>query len=106
MQWAINFTNRDKYGLITRISGGQTGNPANEINQRNEIKRLAAKWRSIDPAPYIPSLACVVQLHKCGLIPWRYLYVQGRGLQAFKSDRYGLKAAIERAITSLEDSGN
>lgn len=102
--WATNLVARQTEKVIARFTSGDVGEVAG--NQSVQERKLIEIIRLYGEKPYADIRPYNVreEMHAKGVIPLHYLTKRLQTTAAFKHDKIGATAAIQRTIKSLLDS--
>lgn len=99
--WATNLVANQTNHIIARIRSGEVGEEAgNQVKQQNEVIRVIREYNSrswLENKKYHGDEA----FHKHAIITFAHIQQRLSGTAAFRKDRLGASAAIERTVKSL-----
>ena len=99
--WASNLVANQTNHIIARIRSGEVGEEAgNQVKQQNEVIRVIREYNSrswIENKKYHGDEG----FHKHAIITFAHIQQRLSGTAAFRKDRLGATAALERTVKSL-----
>jgi hypothetical protein len=99
--WATNLIVAQTNNLITRFTNGDVGEDAgNQVKQQNEVIRVIREYNS-RPWPENKKYHGDEAFHKHSVITFAHIQQRLSATAAFRKDRLGAQAALDRTIKSL-----
>jgi hypothetical protein len=106
--WAINVENANVAKLMHRFESGEVGSglETSEVRQQREIKRVIKDWLTLDWTSLEKYKAGTVEMYNARVVPYKYIAIRLQSLAAFREDRRGATAALQRTLQSMSDHGD
>lgn len=104
VNWAMTLIERDINTIIEKFESGEIGENTNELQQKNEIIRIAREYaeKGFD---YVSKYKANAKMHHDKVISHTYLSLRLTRMAAFRTDRIGGLNALKRTIQLLVDNG-